>query len=119
MPAGNPAPPRPRSPEAFISATICSGVISVRALAAPKYPSRAIYSSMDSGVDVALVAKGPGHLMGEEGNVFLFEDLLAVCGVFVQKPLNGLAVDQVGLDHLGDILGGELLVKTPLRAEPP
>jgi hypothetical protein len=32
-PVGNPAPPRPRRPEAFISATIPSGVISVSALA--------------------------------------------------------------------------------------
>gem|GEM_PF-4791985 len=33
-PVGNPAPPRPRRPEAFTSSTTCSGVIVVRALRA-------------------------------------------------------------------------------------
>ena len=48
-PAGNPAPPRPRRPEILTSSTICWGVSSSSALAAPKYPSRAMYSSMTSG----------------------------------------------------------------------
>ena len=34
MPVGNPAPPRPRSPEARTSSTIASGVIVVSALRA-------------------------------------------------------------------------------------
>ena len=48
-PVGKPAPPRPLSPESFISVITCSGVISVRALPKATYPSSAIYSSMLSG----------------------------------------------------------------------
>ncbi len=49
-PVGKPPPPRPRRPEVITSSTISRGVILVSALAAPAYPSRAMYSSMLSGL---------------------------------------------------------------------
>ncbi len=49
MPVENPAPPRPRRPEAVISAITASGVIEVTAFRSATYPSCARYSSRDSG----------------------------------------------------------------------
>jgi hypothetical protein len=48
-PVGNPAPPRPRSPEAFISERTSWGDISASALVRAAYPSRAMYSRRSSG----------------------------------------------------------------------
>ena len=49
-PVGNPAPPLPLRPDFLISSMTCSGVISVNAFASALYPSKAIYSSIFSGL---------------------------------------------------------------------
>ena len=50
MPAGNPPPPRPLSPDFLIVSITSSGSISVRTMESASYPSKAMYSSMHSGL---------------------------------------------------------------------
>ena len=48
-PVRNPAPPRPRSPDSFMTLIIESPVISLRAFSRALYPPRAMYSPIFSG----------------------------------------------------------------------
>ena len=74
IPVGNPAPPRPRRPDVFISAITSSGDIEVTALPSASYPPAPMYSSIDLGVDRAAVRKHDLLLLLEERDRSLLMD---------------------------------------------